>query len=90
MGTGDFFFQNDLFFSGHTGGPFLVALILWKNRFMRYSLLIVSVLMAFTVLAMRLHYSIDIIGAYFITYGIFKMTENLVHKTGVFLYSDHK
>lgn len=90
MGTGDFFFHNDLFFSGHTGGPFLVALILWGKKIWRYTLVCVSLLMAFTVLAMRLHYSIDIVGAYFITYGIFKMTENLVHKYPNFLYYPDK
>ncbi len=90
MGTGDFFFQNDLFFSGHTGGPFLVALILWKRKFWRYFLIGISLLMAYTVLAMRLHYSIDIVGAYFITYGIFKMTENLIHKISFFIYSADK
>lgn len=87
MGTGDFFFHNDLFFSGHTGGPFLVALILWQRKFWRYFLISISILMAFTVLAMRVHYSIDIVGAYFITYGIFKIAENIVHKTGFFVYS---
>ncbi len=75
MGTGDFFFHNDLFFSGHTGGPFLVALLLWEKKPWRYTLLALSLVMAFTVLAMRLHYSIDIVGAYFITFGIFKITE---------------
>ncbi len=90
MGTGDFFFHNDLFFSGHTGGPFLVALILWESKIWRYLLIGTSVLMAFTVLAMRLHYSIDIVGAYFITYGIFKIAENIVHKTRFFRYDSGK
>lgn len=64
------FFRNDLFFSGHTGIPFLVALFIWKDVLWRNVFLGISVLMAFTVISMRLHYSIDIIGAYFITYGI--------------------
>lgn len=72
-----FAFQNDLFFSGHTAGPFLAALLLWGKKIWRYFFLGISVLMAFTVLTMRLHYSIDIIGAYFITYGIFHATELL-------------
>ncbi|MEI7510936.1 MAG: phosphatase PAP2-related protein [Candidatus Peregrinibacteria bacterium] len=70
-GFGDYFFQNDLFFSGHTGAPFLGALLLWKKKYWRYFFLGSSVIMAFTVLIMRLHYSIDIVGAYFITYGIY-------------------
>lgn len=75
IGTGNFFYQNDLFFSGHTGGPFLVALLLWEKKILRYIILCISVVMAFTVISMRLHYSIDIVGAYFITYGIFRLAE---------------
>lgn len=68
-------FQNDLFFSGHTAGPFLAALLVWKKKTWRYFFIIISIIMAFTVLIMRLHYSIDIIGAYFITYGIFHLSK---------------
>lgn len=64
-------FQGDLFFSGHTAVPFLGALILWEQKIIRYILLLSSVIMAFTVLSMRLHYTIDVIGAYFITYGVY-------------------
>ena len=71
------FFRNDLFFSGHTGAPFLIALLIWKDIFWRNLFLIISVIMAFTVISMRLHYTIDIIGAYFITYGIFHIAEKL-------------
>lgn len=70
----DLFFRNDLFFSGHTGVPFLAALFIWKDSLWRNSLLILSLIMAFTVISMRIHYTIDIIGAYFITYGIYSIT----------------
>ncbi len=70
-GLGEYFFQNDLFFSGHTGAPFLGALLLWDKKPWRYFFFISSIIMAITVLVMRLHYSIDIVGAYFITYGIY-------------------
>lgn len=72
-------FQNDLFFSGHTAAPFLAALLLWEKKSWRYFFLISSVVMAFTVLSMRLHYTIDIIGAYFITYGVFQFAQYLYH-----------
>ncbi len=65
------FFRNDLFFSGHTGLPFLLALFFWNVIRLRILFITISIIMAFTVLSMRIHYSIDIIGAYFITYGIF-------------------
>ncbi len=68
------FFRNDLFFSGHTGIPFLISLFFWNFPFFRNLFISISILMAFTVISMRIHYSIDIIGAYFITYGIFKIS----------------
>ncbi len=79
------FFRNDLFFSGHTGIPFLISLLVWKDIFWRNIFLIASVIMAFTVLSMRLHYSIDIIGAYFITYGVFHISEKLYEISSSFL-----
>jgi hypothetical protein len=70
----DLFFRNDLFFSGHTGVPFLAALFLWRDKLWRNILLSISLIMAFTVISMRIHYTIDIIGAYFITYGIYSIS----------------
>lgn len=68
-------FTGDLFFSGHTGLPFLLALIFWNNRFFRYFFLAASVLFAVVVILGHLHYSIDVFGAYFITYSIFHIGE---------------
>ncbi|MDO8508599.1 MAG: phosphatase PAP2-related protein [Nanoarchaeota archaeon] len=65
-------FQNDLFFSGHTAVPFL-GFLLFKNDKIRYIFLIASFVLAFTVLMMHQHYSIDVISAYFITYGTYKL-----------------
>jgi len=79
------FFRNDLFFSGHTGIPFLISLFFWSFTLFRNIFIIISIIMAFTVLSMRIHYSIDIIGAYFITYGIFKMSLVLYAKIEKFL-----
>jgi len=80
---GEYFFQNDLFFSGHTGVPFLGALLLWKKRKWRYFFLLSSVIMAFTVLLMRVHYSIDVVGAYFITYGIYHLSLYIFHAKSI-------
>jgi hypothetical protein len=65
------FTGNDLFFSGHTGIPFLLALIFWHNKTLRYIFLGFSVMFAVVVLLGHLHYSIDVLSAYFITYAIF-------------------
>jgi hypothetical protein len=62
---------NDLFFSGHTGVPFLLALIFWENKTLRVIFLGFSLLFAVVVLLGHLHYSIDVLSAFFITYAIF-------------------
>lgn len=67
-----FQFSNDLFFSGHTGLPFLAFLFFRKdNIYVAYSMLALSVILGITVLLMHVHYSIDVFSAYFITYGIY-------------------
>ena len=68
-----FFFPGDLFFSGHTGIPFLLALVFWHTRTLRYIFLGWSVLFAITALLGHYHYTIDVLSAYFITYTIFHM-----------------
>ena len=75
-----FTFGGDLFFSGHTGMPFLIALIFWHNRFLRYLFLGISLVFAVVVLLGHRHYSIDVLGAYFITYTIFHLTELIFKK----------
>ncbi len=71
------FSGNDLFFSGHTGLPFLLALIFWENKTLRIVFLAFSILFAIVVLLGHIHYSIDVLSAYFITYGIFQICKFL-------------
>jgi len=75
-----FTFTGDLFFSGHTGLPFLMALIFWKDKILRTTFLIISVFFGFIVLAGHMHYSIDVFSAFFITYGIFQISSQLFKK----------
>ncbi|MFA6158820.1 MAG: phosphatase PAP2-related protein [Candidatus Paceibacterota bacterium] len=70
-----FNFDGQLFFSGHTGLPFLIALIFWHNKRLRYLFLAFSLSFAVVVLLGHLHYSIDVFAAFFITYGIFRLSE---------------
>lgn len=72
-----FFYMNDLFFSGHTGFPFLVALLFWENIVLRWFFIIMSILQGCTVLLMRVHYSIDVFSAYFITYSIYVVSDKI-------------
>ena len=67
------FFGDDLFFSGHTGAPFLMALVYWRQKFLRYVFLAWSAFFAIVVLLGHIHYSIDVAAAFFITYSIFQL-----------------
>ncbi len=65
------------FFSGHTGFPFLFALIFWNEKVLRYIFLSVSLLFGISVLLAHVHYSIDVFAAPYITYSIFVMSKYL-------------
>lgn len=71
---------NDLFFSGHTGLPFLIALIFWDHPYIRTLFLVSSVVLGAGVLLAHLHYSIDVFAAFFITYTIFHISLKLFKK----------
>ena len=66
--------KGDFFFSGHTGIPFLMALIFWDERMWRYVFLGASVLLGISVLLAHIHYSIDVFAAPFMAYGIFSIS----------------
>lgn len=71
------FTGNDLFFSGHTGLPFLLALIFWEHKITRTIFLSFSIVFAIVVLLGHIHYSIDVLSAYFITFSIFQICKIL-------------
>ena len=62
---------SDLFFSGHTGLPFLLSLIFWDNKPLRYIFIGISAIEAVAVILGHLHYTIDVFSAYFIAFGIY-------------------
>jgi PAP2 superfamily C-terminal len=70
-----FTFGGDLFFSGHTGLPFLMALVFWDTKALRIGFIICSIIFGVVVLLGHLHYSIDVAAAFFITYSIFHIAE---------------
>ena len=71
---------SDLFFSGHTGAPFLAALIFWDNKYLRFFSLIASFAFGAVVLLGHFHYTIDVFAAFFITYSIFHISLKLFKK----------
>ncbi len=74
------FYVNDLFFSGHVGFTFLSALLFWENKWLRWFMVVMSFVEAATVLFLRVHYSIDVFSAYFITYAIFVVSDKIFNK----------
>jgi hypothetical protein len=78
--SGVFTSGNDLFFSGHTGLPFMMALTFWDKKFLRLFCLISSLFFGAVVLMAHLHYTIDVFAAFFITYTIFHITRVLFKK----------
>lgn len=75
-----FSFGGDLFFSGHTGLPFLMALLFWDHKFWRSFFILISVAFGFIVLLGHLHYSVDVFSAFFITYGIYHIARIIFKK----------
>jgi hypothetical protein len=65
--------KNDFFFSGHTGIPFLMFLIYYREPFWRHIFLATSCLFGAFVLIGHMHYSIDVFAAPFMTYSIFSI-----------------
>jgi hypothetical protein len=70
-------YQGNFFFSGHTGFPFLMALIFWDNVFLRRLFIALSIVFGVTVLLAHVHYSIDVFAAPFIVYGVYVITSKL-------------
>jgi hypothetical protein len=75
-----FSFGGDLFFSGHVGLPFLMALVFWQHKKLRYAFIASSIVFAAVVLMAHFHYSIDVLSAYFITYTIFHLAKYFFKK----------
>jgi hypothetical protein len=69
--------QTGYFFSAHTGLPFLMALVFWRDRIWRNLFLVISFVFGFAVLLSHVHYSIDVFAAPFMAYAIFKGSQYL-------------
>lgn len=85
-----FSFGADLFFSGHTGLPFLLALMFWEHTLYRYIFLFTSFTFAIVVLLGHLHYSIDVLSAFFITYTIYHISMLFFQKDYTYFQSSIK
>ena len=77
---GWFFETRDLFPSGHTGFAFLLFLIVKKSKIYKIFALFATFLIVLGILLMRVHYTIDILGAIFIVYAIYTFSEKYLRK----------
>src|SRR6185369_15188027 len=77
---GKFFFGGDLFFSAHTGLPFLMALVFWDSKTLRYIFIGCAIFFGIIVLLGHLHYSIDVASAFFITFTIYHIAKTIFKK----------
>ncbi len=71
------YFENDMFFSGHTAMTFL-GFYMFRRSWLRYVFLVGSIVMAIVVLAMHVHYSIDVLAAFFMTYGSYRIGHTIL------------
>ena len=74
---GRLYFDSELFFSGHTGLPYLYSLLAAPATLMRRGCLAFSLVMGAGVLLTRNHFPIDVLGAYFVTYSIWAFGKGL-------------
>jgi len=70
------YLTKDLFFSGHTATTFLLLLYVWRWRELRAVMLVAHVLVVLSVFLAHLHYTIDVIGAYAVTFSLFMLRES--------------
>ncbi len=76
---------RDLFFSGHTALPFMMALVFWNDKLLRVFFIFASVTAGAAVIFGHLHYSIDVFSAFFITYGTFQLSKKFFNRDFEFI-----
>jgi hypothetical protein len=76
--SANIYLTKDLFFSGHVATTFLLILYAWPYRAFRNVLLVLHVLVVLSLFFGHIHYSIDVVGAYAITFAVFVLREGNV------------
>lgn len=65
------YLTQDLFFSGHTATTFLLVLLTWRRDLLAVPFLAFHLVTVTFLFVTHEHYTIDILGAYFIVYALF-------------------
>ncbi|MBN2341243.1 MAG: phosphatase PAP2 family protein [Deltaproteobacteria bacterium] len=74
------YLTKDLFFSGHTASTFLLLLYTWKYKSMRIVALVGHVIVVSTVFLSHLHYSIDVVGGWAVSFVVFIAAEKFFQR----------
>jgi len=69
------YLTKDLFFSGHVASTFLLLLYVWPHRRLRLAMLWLHAIVVASVFLSHLHYTIDVVGAWAITFALFVLRE---------------
>lgn len=75
------YLTKDLFFSGHTASTFLLWLYCRPYKHISKAALAAHLIVVTTVFLSHLHYSIDVIGAWAITFSVFVLAEKFFAET---------
>ena len=66
---------KDLFFSGHVALPSTLSFVFWEMEIFRAFFLFAVVFFAVATLLAKAHYTIDVVTAPFIAYGVYRFTK---------------
>lgn len=70
-------FGGDLFFSGHVANMFMLGLIYWNIKTLRYICMLMSFVFGISAVLGHYHYTIDVVAAPFFAYGIFILCQKV-------------
>ena len=79
-GSAQVYLTKDLFFSGHTGTTLLLLLYVWRYPRLRLAMIAGHVLVVTSLFFSHLHYTIDVVGGYAITFSLYALREANVRK----------
>jgi hypothetical protein len=73
--SANLYLTKDLFFSGHTSSTFLLLLYTWRYPKIKYVALVAHIIVVAIVFLSHLHYTIDVIGAWAITFSLYFLAD---------------